>query len=388
MFTYVSLLTVLLACNIQAIQIKPSYGPPQRQPHREYGVPQQMPFREYGPPALKYGPPKLNFIGGSSSSGLHEQIKTYYGAPKPFYGPPHKPQQQYGPPPHKPQQQYGPPPSKPAATYGPPPPQKLQYRPTPSYGPPKPQYGPPSLPPTPQSLPLFQPAQQFKPQHQPSTSYGPPPSGPLNAPPKQIYGPPPQNYGPPPLPNLNGPSETTIILAGAQNSQHHHQDHHQQQQQVQIQIDASGHTHSVAGSQAPFHTACDGWKPIPAPAGAYVESNHIDTQSGYSQVSQGSAHSSASSAFSSTQYSNGINTGIGGTASGSTVLVSGSSGSGGSNIVSGLSDEQLVALALQAGDNADQKLQQDVLPSTAPAGDFNQHGLNSIEAEALQVSIP
>ncbi|TMW43935.1 hypothetical protein DOY81_010985 [Sarcophaga bullata] len=385
MFTYLSLLTVLLACYTQAIQVKPSYGPPppQRQPHREYGVPQQMPFREYGPPALKYGPPKLNFIGGSSSSGLHEQIKTYYGAPKPFYGPPHKPQQQYGPPP-KPQQQYGPPPQpapqygpppKPAATYGPPP-QKFQHRPAASYGPPKPQYGPPPLPPPPHhninhQLLMDHHPLDFKIYH------------PTGLP----------NYGPPPLPNFNGAPETTIIVTGSQNSQsqsqHHHQSHQQQQQQqqVQIQVDASGHTHSVVGSQAPFHTACDGWKPIPAPVGAYVENNHIDTQSGYSQVAQGSAHASAASSFSNTQYSNGISTGIGGTASGTTVLVSGSSGSGGNSIVNGISDEQLVALALQAGDNGEQKLQQEVLPSTAPAGDFNQHGLNSIDAEALQLSL-
>ncbi|XP_037821464.1 trithorax group protein osa [Lucilia sericata] len=390
MFFRFTLLTALLACSTHAIQIKPSYGPPpQRLPHREYGVPQQMPFREYGPPALKYGPPKLNFIGGggSSSSGLHEQIKNHYGAPKPFYGPPHKPQQQYGPPPT---QQYGPPPPKPGNNYGPPP-QKLQHKPAPSYGPPKLQYGPPP----PQALPLYQPAPQFKPQHQPATSYGPPPSGPLNIPPKQIYGPPPPNYGPPPLPNFNRVPETTIIQSGSQNSQSHHQQsqhHQQQQQQVQIQIDASGHTHSVAGSQAPFHTACDGWKPIPAPVGSYVENNHIDTQSGYSHVAQGSSHSSAASSFSTTQYSGGASaTGhasIGATGSGSTVLVSGS-GSGGSSIIDGLSDEQLVAVALQSGsldgDNVVQ--QQDVLPSTGPAGDFNQHGLNSIEAEALQLSL-
>ncbi|KAM7348837.1 uncharacterized protein ACRADG_008020 [Cochliomyia hominivorax] len=386
MFFRFSLLAVLLACSTHAIQIKP-----QRQPHREYGVPQQMPFREYGPPALKYGPPKLNFIGGNgggSFSGLHEQIKNHYGAPKPFYGPPHKPQQQYGPPPP---QQYGPPALKPANTYGPPPPLKLQHKPAPSYGPPKPQYGPPPPPPsTPQSLPLFQPAAQFKPPHQPATSYGPPPSGPLNIPPKQIYGPPPPNYGPPPLPNVNRAPETTVILQSGQNSHHQQQQH----QQVQIQVDASGHTHSVSGSQAPFHTACDGWKPIPAPAGAYIENNHIETQSGYSHVSQGSALGSTASAssFSTTQYSGssgaGVSTGLGSSGSSSTILVSGS-GSDGNSIVNGLSDEQLVAVALQSGGfDGDHVVQQQAsLPSTGPAGDFNQHGLNSIEAEAVQHSL-
>ncbi|EDW27687.1 GL20422 [Drosophila persimilis] len=156
----------------------PQYGPPPQQqqqhvPHREYGVPQQIPFREYGPPALKYGPPKLNFLGGGGGGGggggssLHEQIKTHFGVPKPFYGPPHiqhkpapqygPPKQQYGPPPPQPAPQYGPPPQPapqygppPSPQYGPPPPLKIQHRPSPQYGPPKPQYGPP---PPPQHLP-------------------------------------------------------------------------------------------------------------------------------------------------------------------------------------------------------------------------------------------
>ncbi|XP_075156597.1 uncharacterized protein LOC142229896 isoform X2 [Haematobia irritans] len=414
----IPLLTLLLACSALAIQNQPapSYGPPpqqqqQRFPHREYGVPQKMPFREYGPPALKYGPPKLNFIGGNGgggggSSSLHEQIKTYFGVPKPFYGPPHKPSQQYGPPkqqygpPPPPKPQYGPPPPKPQygpppppkPQYGPPPPQKIQHGPAPSYGPPKPQYGPPP----PQALPLVQTAAVFKPEHEPASSYGPPPSGPLSqGPPKQVYGPPPSNYGPPPLPNFQKVSE----------SNHHHQLHHQQQQQqVQIQVDASGHTHSIAGSQAPFHTACDGWKPIPAPVGAYVENNHIDTQSGYSQVSQGFGHTASASSFGQTQYSaaagnsNGaahITTGPGiiasGGGGGSSTVTLGISGSGG---VDGLTDEQLVAVALQSGgfdgDNTiHQEIQPQALPATGPAGDFHHHhnGISQLEAQALQLSL-
>ncbi|KAH8320139.1 hypothetical protein KR074_002860, partial [Drosophila pseudoananassae] len=368
----------------------PQYGPPPQQqhvPHREYGVPQQIPFREYGPPAIKYGPPKLNFLsgggGGGGGGGLHEQIKTHFGVPKPFYGPPHiqhKPAPQYGPPPPKPAPQYGPPPQpapqygppphpapqygppppkpapqygpppQPAPQYGPPPPQKIIHRPAPQYGPPKPQYGPP--PPPPQSLPAPHAAPLFRPAHQPASSYGPPASGPLNLPPKQIFDAPPPNYGPPPLPvALPGPPPpaTTIILSGGGGGGGHSGPSGPGPvKQVQIQIDASGHTHSVSGSQAPFHTACDGWKPIPAPVGAYVEQNHIETQGGYSQVAQGHGGGFG------TQYSS-----------------VGASGSGGS-IVDGLSDEQLVAVALQGGSDGGQVI-------TGP-------GSNSIETEALQVS--
>ncbi|XP_016995282.2 uncharacterized protein [Drosophila takahashii] len=358
----------------------PQYGPPPQQhvPHREYGVPQQIPFREYGPPALKYGPPKLNFLGGGGGGGggggssLHEQIKTHFGVPKPFYGPPHiqhKPAPQYGPPPKPapqygpPPQQYGPPPPKPAPQYGPPPPQygpppvKIQHRPAPQYGPPPQQYGPP--PPPPQLLPSPHSAPLFKPAHQPATSYGPPASGPLNLPPKQIFDAPPPNYGPPPLPvalpgNGGPPQSTTIILTGGHPSGPSGPSGPGPVKQVQIQIDSSGHTHSVSGSQAPFHTACDGWKPIPAPIGAYVEQNHIETQGGYSQVGHGGGSFG-------TQYS-----GVGGSASGS------ASGSG--SLIEGLSDEQLVAVALQGGGDGAHVI-------TGPGGG------NSIEAEALQAAI-
>uniref|UniRef100_A0A1I8Q0R4 Trithorax group protein osa n=1 Tax=Stomoxys calcitrans TaxID=35570 RepID=A0A1I8Q0R4_STOCA len=415
----IPLLILLLAYSAQAIQNQPapSYGPPpqqQRFPHREYGVPQKMPFREYGPPALKYGPPKLNFIGGSgggggggggSSSGLHEQIKNYFGVPKPFYGPPHKPAQQYGPPkpqygPPPPKPQYGPPKPQygpPKPQYGPPPPQKIQHGPAPSYGPPKPQYGPPP----PQALPLVQPAIAFKPEHEPASSYGPPPSGPLNqGPPKPGYGPPQSNYGPPQLPNFQKVPETTIILSS--NQHHHHgQQQQQQQQEIQIQVDASGHTHSIAGSQAPFHTACDGWKPIPAPVGAYVENNHIDTQSGYSQVSQGFGHTGAASSFSATQtqYSapgagGNLNIGSGpGSGPGSSTITLGISGAGGNGVVDGLTDAQLVAVALQSGGfDGDNTIQQELppqaLPSTGPAGDFHHNlGISPLEAQALQLSL-
>ncbi|XP_037938001.1 protein pygopus isoform X2 [Teleopsis dalmanni] len=343
----------------------PQYGPPPAHiPHREYGVPQKIPFREYGPPAIKYGPPKLNFIGGGGGGGnnfgggLHEQIKSHFGVPKPFYGPPHiqhKPAGSYGPPP-VPQPQYGPPP-KPAPVYGPPP---QQHRPAPNYGPPpqlppqpKPVYGPPP------QLPSSHPAPIFNPAHHPASSYGPPPSGPLNLPPKQVYGPPAPNYGPPPLPqslpgshppSFNRVPETTIILTNG-----HGNHHNGPSKQVQIQIDASGHTHSVSGSQAPFHTACDGWKPIPAPVGAYVEHNNIETQGGYSQVAQGIGATGAGGFG--TQYNGGH--------------------SGGS-IIDGLTDEQLVAVALQSDG-----LDGHTLPATGPA----HINTNSLESEGLQIAV-
>ncbi|KAM8718766.1 hypothetical protein ACLKA7_001473 [Drosophila subpalustris] len=354
------------------------YGPPKHHiPHREYGVPQQIPFQEYGPPALKYGPPKLNFLGGgggsSGSSGLHEQIKTHFGVPKPFYGPPShstyrlpptkygpppQPQQQYGPPP-QPQQQYGPPP-QPQQQYGPPPqqhtqygppPLKLQHRPAQRYGPPhpKPQFGDSSV--TTQLLP----APLFNQNHQPATSYGPPASGPLNLPPKPVYEAPP-NYGPPPLPiNLPRP-EQTIILSGNGGQRPSGGAVGHPVKQVQIQIDASGHTHSVSGSQVPFHTACDGWKPIPAPVGAYVEENRIETQDGYSNVHHGSIQGNSQSQNLVTQYS------VGGATEGG-------------SIIDGLSDEQLVAVALQ-GDVSN--------VITGPGGDAH---LNSIDSDVLQLSI-
>ncbi|KAH8293364.1 hypothetical protein KR044_003637, partial [Drosophila immigrans] len=351
----------------------PQYGPPppQHVPHREYGVPQQIPFREYGPPALKYGPPKLNFLGGGSSSSasssgsLHEQIKTHFGVPVPFYGPPHiskKPGPHYGPPPPNqiygpPQPQYGPPPPQPSAQYGPPP--------SAQFGPPKQRYGPP--PPSklqfgvPQPLPAPHPAPLFKPAHQPATSYGPPASGPLNLPPKPVYEPPP-NYGPPPLPiSLPGPQS-----ANFHNGHGHGHGHGQSGgplQQVRIEIDASGHTHSVSGSQVPFHTACDGWKPIPAPVGANIEQHHIESQ-GYSGTSINQGHSQVNTQGQHivTQYNLGGGGGGGG-ASG-----------GGSSIVDGLTDEQLVAVALQGDVN-------NVI--TGPTGGDSH--LNSIDSDALQV---
>ncbi|XP_062140555.1 trithorax group protein osa [Drosophila sulfurigaster albostrigata] len=350
----------------------PQYGPPPPQqqqhiPHREYGVPQQIPFREYGPPALKYGPPKLNFLGGGSSSSsssssgsLHEQVKTHFGVPVPFYGPPHiqkKPGPQYGPPPPPspvygpPQAQYGPPPPQPSPQYGPPP--------SPQYGPPKQRYGPPPPPPSkiqfggPQPLPAPHPAPLFKPAHQPATSYGPPASGPLNLPPKPVYEPPP-NYGPPPLP---------ISLPGPQSPNFHSvpQPSGGPLQQVRIQIDASGHTHSVSGSQVPFHTACDGWKPIPAPVGANIEQHHIESQ-GYSGANINQGHSQVNTQGQQivTQYNLG---GAGATG-------------GSSSIVDGLTDEQLVAVALQGDVN-------NVI--TGPSG--GDAHLNSIDSDALQITV-
>lgn len=84
-----------------------------------------------------------------------------------------------------------------------------------------------------------------------------------------------------------------------------------------------------------------------------MEQNHIETQGGYSQVAQGHGGSSFG-----TQYS------LGGGTTGS--------GSGGS-IIDGLTDEQLVAVALQGGGDGANVI-------TGPGG-------NSIEAEALQVSL-
>ncbi|XP_034490589.1 trithorax group protein osa isoform X2 [Drosophila innubila] len=360
------------------------YGPPKHHtPHREYGVPQQIPFQEYGPPALKYGPPKLNFLGvgggSSSSSGLHEQIKTHFGVPKPFYGPPHihhKPATQYGSPssksvygptptkygpPLQPPQQYGPP-KQPSLQYGPPPTLKLQHHSAQRYGPPppKPHFHISSA--TTQPLPPPHPAPLFKPANQPSTSYGPPASGPLNLPPKPVYETP-ANYEPPPLPislprpqsasNNRVPTQTIIftgpggqLLPGGATGG--------PVKQAQILIDASGHTHS--SSQVPFHTACDGWKPIPAPVGAYFEENRIETQDGYSNVQQGPIKGNSESQNFGTKYS-----------------VSSTTEEGG--IIDGLSDEQLVAVALQ-------KDASNVITGTG--GDAH---LNNIESDALQLSI-
>uniref|UniRef100_A0A1A9X019 Uncharacterized protein n=1 Tax=Glossina brevipalpis TaxID=37001 RepID=A0A1A9X019_9MUSC len=405
MFLKFSLIAVLFACSSQAIQIKPNpvYGPPQRAPHREYGVPQQIPFREYGPPAIKYGPPKLPFIGGGSgggggggsnnygtSSNFYDQIKSHFGVPKPFYGPPHiihKPTIKYGPP-AQPALHYGPPrpiPSygapKPAPTYGPPsPPLKFQHKPSSAYGPPKPIYGPPST--APQSLPLVQPSSSFKSQNQPATSYGPPPSGPLFQATQQIYGPP-NHQELPSLSNFNRLPETTVILTGtvANHQDQHHQQHAQQPplKQIQIHIDNNGHGHNDGAPQTPFHTACEGWKPIPGPVGAYIEHNNIETQTGYSQVTQ-------------TQPVTTLK------------LETGNNGGG-----STLTDEQLIAVALQASnfDGSDNSLHQNVLtqsvPLTNPGSDFNhhqhqhqhrhphqhqnQHQLNSLETDALQLSL-
>lgn len=377
----------MFAYSSEAIQIKPQpvYGPPpQRAPHREYGVPQQIPFREYGPPAIKYGPPKLPFVGGGgggggtnnygTSSSLYDQIKSYFGVPKPFYGPPHvmhKPATKYGPP-NQPALHYGPPrpaptygEPKPAPTYGPPPPPlKFQHKPSSSYGPPKPVYGPP--PSAPQSLPLVQPALSFKPHSQAATSYGPPPSGPLFQSPQQIYGSPHHHDL---VPNFNRLPETTVILTGTNQQHQHHQQHpqHPPIKQIQIHVDNNGHGHNGGAAQTPFHTACEGWKPIPGPVGAYIEHNNIETQTGYSQVTQSQPITALK-------------------------LASGNNGD------PRLTDEQLIAVALQASnfDGGDNSLHQNILtqsiPLTNPGGDFtqhqhqNQHHLNSIETDALQVS--
>lgn len=181
--------------------------------------------------------------------------------------------------------------------------------------------------------------------------------------------------GPGAGPNFNRLPETTIILSGNGG---------QQQlptgpaggpvKQVQIQIDASGHTHSVSGSQAPFHTACDGWKPIPAPVGAYVEQNHIETQGGYSSVNQG--HQQQVQIQTQQAQNFGTQYSVGGGGSGAGVSAT---GSGGGSIVEGLSDEQLVAVALQ-GD-----VQGNVI--TGPGGVGGDGQLNSIDSETLQVSV-
>jgi len=108
----------------------------------------------------------------------------------------------------------------------------------------------------------------------------------------------------------------------------------------------------VSGSQVPFHTACDGWKPIPAPVGAYFEKNRIETQDGYSNVQQGPIQSNSESLNFGTKYN----------------VEEGS-------IIDGLSDEQLVAVALQ-GDSSS--------VITGAGGDGH---LNTIESDALQVGV-
>lgn len=165
---------------------------------------------------------------------------------------------------------------------------------------------------------------------------------------------------------------------------------------MQIQIDASGHTHSVSGSQAPFHTACDGWKPIPAPVGSYEgHSNNIETQAGYSQVSQGQSQGTtaiitattgadaSANALGTTQYNNAHNV----ESNSNTITL----GIAGGSSLNDLTDEQLVAVALQSGsfDGSDNSIQTEILPqalpSTGPAGEFTKHGLSSVEAQAVQV---
>ncbi|XP_055846885.1 neurogenic protein mastermind [Episyrphus balteatus] len=350
----------------------PSYGPPPqiRVPHREYGVPQQIPFREYGPPQLKYGPPKLNFGQNFNGGGFNDQIKSYFGIPKPFYGPPHlqqSPASTYGPPPQgKPFTTYGPPP-KPQGNFGPP-------RPAPSYG-----------PPLPQPLPLVAPGPVFKPNgngfpSRPHTSYGPPPSGQFIGRPNLSYGPPRPSYGPPPLPNLNRPpTETTIIVTsgnggngGFQGGHHHSHGGNGggggggPLKQVQIQVENQGNGHHGGNSGGGhFHTAsCDGWKPIPAPFGHYVEHNNIQTQSGYSTVSSGAAQHQTTI----TTYNNG-----------------------GRGNFGGLTDEQIVAVALQSGGFETAPTQS--LPASGPidfhsggsgSGGDGDHHLNSIESDNLQ----
>ncbi|XP_064556888.1 uncharacterized protein LOC135441277, partial [Drosophila montana] len=253
-----------------------------------------------------------------------------FGIPKPFYGPPHvhhnptleyslPPPVHYGPP-AQPPSQYGQP-SLAVAQYAPPSPKK-QHHLVPQYRPPSqiPQFS--TSPAAPRPLPYS--TQLFKPFHLPATSYGPPASGPLNLPSKSVYETPP-NYGPPPLPvnlpahqseSFNRVPETSIIYStfdlqrlpsGPGGIPFKH---------AQIHVDTSGHTHSVTGSLAPFHTACDGWKPISAPIGTLIEENRIDTLSGYRHVGQGQ----------------------------STGNVAGATDE---PIVDGLSDEQLVAVALQ-----------------------------------------
>lgn len=301
----------------------------------------------------------------------------HFGITKPFYGPPHvhhKPAAQYVPPPSNPtygppSTKYGPPPQHPrqygspphpSKHYGPPP-LKLQHHPNQRYGPPKPYF---TVSSTTQPLPPQHPAPLFNSVHKPATSYGPPASGPLNLPQKPVYEIP-QNYGPPPLPislplpqstsnnrvvtqtnTLNGPVGQ-LIPGGAAGGPVKH---------VQIQIDATGHTHSVNGSQVTFHTACDGWKPIPAPVGAYVEENRIETQDGYRNVQQVRVQDNSQGQNIVTQYSVGSSTEEG-------------------SIVNGLSDEQLVAVALQ-GDVSN--------VIRGPEGDGQ---LNTIESGALQVGV-
>lgn len=323
----------------------------QQIPHRVYGVPQQIPFRDYSLSALKYGSPKQNNFGGSSglpTNGLHEQIKTHFGVPRPFYGPPHaqyRPTTEYGTP--QPAPHYG----APSKSF--PPLLKIQHRPAPQYTAPQVKQKIFTRPVPPQLLPVSHPAQLFKPGHHPATSYGPPASGPSNLPAKPAYETP-ANYGPPPLPinvlspqstEFNRAPEKNIILNNSGVQRFPSGPVNSSFKQVQIQIDASGHTHSVTGSQTPFHTACVGWKPISAPIGTYIEKSHIETQGGYSPVDQG--------------HIIGYQYNLGRFNSGKTV--------------NGLSDEQLVAVALQGGSG------------NTVTGPSNNGNLSTFDSEALQV---
>lgn len=162
-----------------------------------------------------------------------------------------------------------------------------------NYGPPKPApvYGPP-----PQPLPHFKPAPLFKPAGIPHQNYGPPPV------PHTNYGPPPSHPAPvyePPSTSYGVP-ETTVIVTGSN------------QGGAVENLPLESHSNHFG------HAGCDGWKPIAGPVGHYVEHNAITETTGYSNVAVNGATDIGATSFGNEQ-----------------------------SISNGITDEQLVAIALQ-----------------------------------------
>lgn len=159
-----------------------------------------------------------------------------------------------------------------------------------TYGPPRPApiYGPP-----PQPLPHFKPAPLFK----PAGNYGPPPVPHTNYGPPQpapVYEPPSTSYGVP---------ETVIVTNNNQGGA------------VENLPLVENHSNHFG------HAGCDGWKPIAGPVGHYVEHNAITETTGYSNVAVNGASDIATTSLGTEQViSNGA----------------------------GISDEQIVAFALQS----------------------------------------
>lgn len=336
--------------------------PPPLQSGPRPSISAPTPSREYGVPFLQYGPPKINIEYGvplfknvplkngfstlnsfqSGKSSLFEQIKSHFGVPKPIYGPPHfqkpnalPPQNLYLPP----IQNYGPPP-KPAQlpapisnfghslklspVYGPP---HFGHsssshsfpKPNISHGPPV--YGPPPIEAAPTYLP-------------PPPPPSPPQPSPVNLPPKPVYGPPKPSYGPPLQPPATsyGVPETSISSSASNLALHSIK---------QIHIESNDHGGPTV--------SCDGWKPIPGPVGINIQ--------GHGDVGYNSGYSSVQSSSSSSRHQ--------------------------SNTIAGLTDEQLVAIALQ-GDDGNQQI------SITSDDDFhsahNSLDSNLVQSHSLEVN--